>query len=203
MRRMIIVPLAGALLLGAAAPVAAGPNTSNASGSGRTLQGEWYTDQGYGAVYIFEESGNAFGDVFEESGTYVQCDPAVEESYGFQGTRVYGWANELTVDVGGRLSDASAAGLFDLTVETVDECVGSYDATQASVSVSVELTGAGPLASFRDRSSFKIPGSYNAHSTYKGKRREATGSVDLGSLGTRGFDWAMIAEYSWSDHSNG
>lgn len=203
MRRLMIVPLAGALLLGAAAPVAAGPNTSNTSGGGRTLQGEWYSDQGSGYVYLFEESGSPFGEVFEEDGTWVQCDPTDEDSFGFQGTRVQGWAENLTISVDKRLTRSSAVGDFDLAIETIDDCVGVYDVTYSSTTVSVDLTGSGPLASFRDRGSFKIPGSYNAHSTYKGKQRDATGSIDLGSMGPRDFGWAMMAEYTWSEHTNG
>jgi hypothetical protein len=203
MRKLMIVPLAGALLLGAAAPVAAGPNTSSSSGSGRTIQGEWYRENGYGAVYLFEETGGAYGELLVEDGEWVQCDPNDEDSFGFQGTRIQGWTEDVTLSLDTRLTSGSATADFDLAIETVDDCVGTYDVTDDSASVSIDVTGAGPLASVRDHSSFKIPGSYNAHSFYKGKQRDAVGSIDMGSLGSADFGWAVMVEYSYRDHANG
>jgi hypothetical protein len=56
---------------------------------------------------------------------------------------------------------------------------------------------------FRDSGSYKVPGEFNAHTRSRGKERPATGSIDLGSLGRRTFDYGIMAQYSWSDHSNG
>lgn len=204
MSRLLIIPLVGALVLATAAPVAAGPNTSNVSGSGRTIQGEWYGDSGYGSVYLFDESSGTYGEVFEESGTYSECATGPDgEIYGFQGTRIRGWANGLTISVDAKLSAGSAAGDFEVAVETVDECVGTYDVAFDTVSVTIDVTGTGSVATFRNSGSFKIPGEYNSHSRYRGKERPATGNIDLGSIGKRDFDWAMMASYSWSEHNNG
>ena len=204
MRKLMIIPLAGALVLAAAAPVAAGPNTSNLSGSGRTIQGEWYTDSGYGSVYLFDESTGTYGEIFEESGEYAACDGSDGDVYGFQGTRMQGWAQGLTIGVDAKLSAGTAAGDFEIAIETVDECIGSYDVAFDTATVTVDVTGTGSVATFRNSGTFKIPGEFNAHSRYRGKERPATGGIDLGSMGTRDFDWAIhAASYSWSEHSNG
>ncbi len=204
MGRFLIIPLVGALVLATAAPVAAAPNTSNLSGSGRTIQGEWYGDSGYGSVYLFDESNGTYGEIFEESGLYAECAAGPDgEVYGFQGTRIQGWANGLTINVDAKLNAGSAAGDFEIAIETVDECAGTYDVEFDTVSVMVDVTGTGSVAMFRNSGSFKIPGEYNAHSRYRGKERPADGAIDLGSLGTRDFDWATMASYSWSEHTNG
>jgi hypothetical protein len=203
MRRLMIIPLVGALVLAAAAPVAAGPNTSNTSGSGRTIQAEWYADSSHGSVYLFEESNGTYGELFDESGDYVQCDPSDEYDYRFQGTRIFGWGQDLTVDLDTKLRTGSASGDFEIVIETVDECAWSSEATFDVVHVVVDLVGTGPSATFRSSGSFKIPGDYNSHDRYRGTERAATGTVDLGSLGSRDVDWAMMASYSWSEHSNG
>ena len=201
MRRLMTIAMVGALGLATAAPVAAGPNTSNVSGSGRTIQGEWYGDSGYGAVYLFVESAGTYGEIYEESGEYAPCD-GPDGGYGFTGTRIQGWANGLTVTVDSKLSAGSAAGDFEIALETVDECAGSYDVAFDTVGVTVDVTGTGSVATFRNSGSFKIPGEYNAHSRYRGKERQATGAIDLGSMGTRDLGWAIMSSYSWSDHSN-
>jgi class 3 adenylate cyclase len=50
-----------------------------------------------------------------------------EGEYGFQGTRVNGWAYGVTVTFSSRLESAAASGTFELWIETVDECAGTYD----------------------------------------------------------------------------
>jgi hypothetical protein len=153
-------------------------------------------------VYLFDESSGTYGEVFEESGEYLPCD-GPDGAYGFQGTRIHGWANTLLISIDAKLSAGSATGDFEVAVETVDECVGTYDVAFDTVSVTVGVTGTGSVATFRNSGSFKIPGEYNSHSRYRGKERPATGSIELGSIGTRDFDWAMMASYSWTEHSNG
>ena len=200
MRRVMISAMVGALVLATAAPVAAGPNTNNLSGSGRTIQGEWYDESGYGSVYLFDESTGTYGEIFEESGEYVACDGSDGDVYGFRGTRIQGWAQGLKISVDAKLSTGVAAGDFEIATETVDECTGSYDVAFETASVTVDVTGTGSVATFRNSGSFKIPGEYNSHSRYRGKERPATGGIDLGSMGTRDFDWATMASYSWSEH---
>jgi hypothetical protein len=199
----MIIPLVGVLVVGAAAPVAAGPNTSNTSGSGRTIQAEWYGESGWGSVYLFEESNGTYGELFDETGDYVQCDPADEYDYRFRGTRIYGWAQGLSISLDTKLRTGSASGDFEVWIETVDECTWSSEGTSAQVHVRVDLTGTGSAATFRSSGSFKIPGDYNAHDRYRGTERAATGTVDLGSFGAREVDWALMATYSWSEHRNG
>ena len=46
MRKFMVVPMAGLLALGIAAPAAAAPNVSNTSGSGQSMYGEWASDGG-------------------------------------------------------------------------------------------------------------------------------------------------------------
>lgn len=202
MRRFMFIGMVGVLVLAFAAPVAAGPNTSNTSGSGRTIQGEWYSESGYGAVYLFEESSATYGEIYEESGAYLPCDGTDGDMYGFQGRRVQGWAQGLTIVLDPKLNAGTATGEFEIASETVDECVGSYDVAFETVSVTVDVTGTGPVAMFRNSGSFKIPGEYNSHSRYRGKERSAAGGIDLGAMGTRDFDWAIMASYSWTEHSN-
>jgi hypothetical protein len=204
MRKMMVLPLAAALLLAAAAPVAAAANTSNSSGSGSTIQGEWWTESGSGYLYLFEDSSGDYGEIYEESGQWVSCsaDPD-DENYGFQGTRTYGWAYDIELTLGSKLSSGSATADVELQVETVDECAGTYDVSFDASTVSVNVTGVGSVTMFRDSGSFKTPGAFNQHSRFRGKERQAEGQLDLGSLGTRDLGFAIMAEFSWSDHSNG
>ena len=206
MRKFSVLPLAGVLLLAAAAPVAAGPNTSNTSGSGRTIQGEWYDGSSYGYLMLLEESGGEYGELFEESGEWVLCASGPnpeDEVYGFVGTRVWGWTSDIDMALNSKLSSGTATAEFELGIESVDECSGTYETSFDTATVSVDVVGSGSLVMFRNSGSFKVPGDFNAHARYRGKERVATGNVDLGALGSREFGFAIIAEYSWSEHSNG
>jgi hypothetical protein len=206
MRKFLVLPLAGVLLLAAAAPVAAGPNTSNTSGSGQTIQGEWYDESSYGYLVLFEESGGEYGELFEESGEWVLCTSGPtpgDEVYGFIGQRVWGWAYDIEMSLGSKLSSATATAEFEIGIESVDECSGTYQTTFDTASVAVDVVGSGSLVMFRNSGSFKVPGDFNSHSRYRGKERVATGQVDLGALGSREFGFAIMAEYSWSEHANG
>lgn len=206
MRKFMVLPLAGVLVLAAAAPVAAGPNTSNTSGSGRTIQGEWYGETSYGFLVLFEESGGTYGELFEESGEWVLCAPAPtpeEEVYGFVGQRVWGWGHDVQLSLNSKLTAGTAAGEFEISIDTVNECTEAYESSFDTTTVSVDVVGDGSLAMFRESGSFQVPGEFNAHSRYRGKERLAAGTADLGSLGTREFGFAIMAEYSWSEHANG
>jgi hypothetical protein len=214
MRKFLVLPLAGLLLVAGAAPVAAGANTTNMSGGGRTIQGEWQGDGVYGYVVLFEEISGSnseygeYGEFIEETGEWVECaagavdDEDTGEYDGFVGTRVSGWSSDIDIVVDSKLTAGSATGTFEVAIETVDECNGEYDATMDTVTVSVDVTGDGSLVMFRDSGSYKVPSEFNAHSRSRGKERSAAGSIDLGSLGSRTFDYAVMAQYSWSDHSN-
>jgi hypothetical protein len=214
MRKFLVLPLAGLLLVAGAAPVAAGANTTNTSGGGRTIQGEWQGDGVYGYITLFEESSGSdsgyspYGEFMEETGEWVECaagavdDEDTGEYYGFVGTRVGGWSSDIDIVLDSKLTAGSATGTFDVAIETVDECNGVFDSTMHTVTVSVDVIGDGDLVMFRGSGSYKEPGAFNSHTNERGKERWAAGSVDLGSLGSRTFDHGIMAQYSWSNHSN-
>lgn len=221
MRRFMVVPLAGLLVLGAAAPVLAGPNVSNTSGSGKAIYGEWSGEGTYGYVFIGEESGyGGFGDIYQESGEYVECETAPappekgkpsaedttpgEEFYGFVGTRTYGYVFDLQVTLSRRLETGTATGSAELFTETVDECQGIYggEPVVEVVPINVSVTGIGSLASFRGTGSYKIPSEFNGHDNYRGTERQATGSVVAGSIDAT-LDWGYMSQVTWTQHTNG
>jgi hypothetical protein len=224
MRRFMVIPLAGLLVLGAAAPVLAGPNVSNTSGTGKTIYGEWSSEGTYGYVFLGEETGyGGFGDIYQESGEWVLCEPTTvagddkgtvtiedttppgEEFYGFVGTRTYGYAFDLEITLSRRLETGSATGSAELYTETVNECEGIYggDPVAEVVSINVNVTGVGSLASFRGSGSYKIPSEFNGHENYRGTERQATGSVVAGNVIDTSFDWAYMSQVTWSQHVNG
>ena len=67
----------------------------------------------------------------------------------------------------------------------------------------MSVTAAGPLASFRDHGSYKIPSQFNGHENYRGKERAAIGTVSAGSSIDATFSSAGMSVVTWSDHSNG
>jgi hypothetical protein len=216
----MVLPLAGLLALTIAAPVLAAPNVSNTSGSGKSIYGEWSSEGTYGYVFLGEETGyGGFGEIFQESGQYVECDGAVpppdkgavvpqdttpgDEFYGFVGTRTYGWATDLQITMSKRLETGTATGSAELYTETIDECAGIFggDGVSETVSLNVTATGVGPLASFKGSGSYKIPSEFNGHSSYKGIERQATGSVVAGPIDAT-FSFGYMNQVSWTDHVN-
>ena len=196
MGTFLIIPLVGALVLATAAPVAAAPNTSNLSGSGRTIEGEWYGDSGYGSVSC-STSRTARTANLEESGLYAECAAGPDgEVYGFQGTRIQGWANGLTINVDAKLNAGSAAGDFEIAIETVDECAGTYDLEFDTVSVMVDVTGTGSVAMFRNSGSPKIPASTTRTLAIAGRSArpmEPSTSAPLVPATSTGPPWPRIA----------
>lgn len=229
MRKLMVLSMAGVLALAVAGPVAAGPNVSNTSGSGETIYGEWSGDGTYGYVFLGEESGyGGFGEIYQESGGYVLCDPVVgaaagggtgggkgnpvaqdttpgDESYGFIGTRTWGYAYDVQIDFSRRLESGSASGSVELYTETVDECNGIYggDAVAEIGSIDVTVSGVGPLATFRGSGSYKIPSEFNGHQNYRGKERQAAGTVVAGDSIDATFDWSYMSQVTWTVHTNG
>jgi len=217
MRKLMVLPLAGLLALGVAGPVAAGPNVSNTSGSGETIYGDWSTDTGYGYVYLGEQSGyGGFGDIYQESGTWVECEPTEEDVpspkdtgpgdgyYGFVGTRTWGYAYDVKIDLSRRLDTGTATGTVELYTETVDECNGVYggDAVAEVGALDVAVTGVGPLATFKGSGSYKIPSEFNGHQNYRGKERQATGSVAAGGSIDAAFGFGYMSQVTWTEHIN-
>jgi hypothetical protein len=217
MRKLMVLPLAGLLALGMVGPVAAGPNVSNSSGTGETIYGEWSTDTGYGYVYLGEESGyGGFGDIYQESGTWVECEPAGDDVpspkdtgpgdgyYGFVGTRTWGYAYDVQVDFSRRLETGEATGTVELYTETVDECNGVYggDAMAEVGALDVTVIGVGPLGTFRGTGSYQIPSEFNGHQNYRGKERQATGSVLAAGSIDATFGFGYMSEVTWTEHQN-
>ena len=135
----------------------------------------------YGYVSVGKDSAyGGFAEIYQESGTWVECDtgaadpgkgtPTTQDTtggdYGFVGTRTWGYSEgDVTVDLSRRLDSGHATGTIELYTATVDECAGDYgdDAVSEVVTLDVSVTAAGPLASFRDHGSYKIPSQFNGH----------------------------------------
>lgn len=149
------------------------------------------------------------GDVYQESGEWVLCSGEIvvkdttpgEETYGFQGTRTWGYGYDIDITFSRRLETGSAVGNVELYTETVDECAGVHggDAVAEQGTLEVSLTGAGELASFKGRGSYQIP---SEHSSYRGKERAATGTVVAGSVIDRALDLAYMSQVTWTEHTN-
>lgn len=219
MRKLMAMPIAAILALAISAPVAAGPNVSNTSGGGDAAFGEWYGDGVYGYVYVGQEHGQpGWGDVYQERGEWVLCETAGgteseivvqdttpgDETYGFRGTRTWGYAYDVEIDFSGRLTAGSATGSVELYTETIDECAGVYggDATSEQGSLQMALTGEGSLATFRGFGSYQMPSEFNGHYNYRGKERRASGTLVAGSVIDAAFDWAYMSQYNWTEHIN-
>ena len=127
-----------------------------------------------------------------------------EGEYGFVGTRTYGYAYDVQIDLSRRLETGHATGSVELYTETVDECNGVYggDAVAETGSIEVTLAAAGPLGSFKGTGSYKIPSEFNGHQSYKGTERLASGSaVAAGSIDVT-FGYAYMSKVSWTEHIN-
>lgn len=221
MRKFMILPMAGILALTIAGPAMAGPNVSNTSGSGESIYGEWSGEGTYGYVFAGEESGyGGFVDIYQESGEWVLCPTAPvggnegtpaptdttpgDEYFGFVGTRTWGYGYDIQVDLSRRLETGTATGTVELYTETVNECEGIYggDAVAEVGSLSLSVTGVGPLASFRGSGSYKIPSEFNGHSNYRGSERQASGSIVAGSAIDATLGWGYMSKVTWTEHVN-
>jgi hypothetical protein len=220
MRRFTVFPLALVLAFVVAAPVAAGASVSNQSGTFDEAYGGWSsydeaTGTGtYGEIYVAQETGGpGFVEyLYEESGAYIDCatglpakgDVTTKDTtgdYGFKGTRTSGYG-DATLSLGRKLAGATARGTIYVETATVDDCAGVYDVAEGgNESLSLALTGSGPIASFKGTSSVKIPGVLKGHNSYSGDQRAASGSVDFGR-GSRAVD-GQIAHITWKDHCSG
>lgn len=219
MRRVFVVPLAGLLTLAVAGPALAGANVSNTSGQGETIYGEWFADGSYGYAYLGEQNGvGGFGEIYQESGEWILCEPTGEESgepepkdttpgeefYGFRGTRTFGWISELRIEFTRKLASGTAVGTAELTTELVDECAGTWDLVEGEIGeVRVAITGIGSAVSYRGSGSYQIPSEFNAHQNVRGTEREAIGTIVAGTTVDAAFDVAYASQVSWSEHSNG
>ncbi len=220
MRKFMVVPMAGLLALGIAAPAAAAPNVSNTSGTGQSVYGEWSSESGSGYVSVGIDSAyGSYAEIYQESGTWVECAPGDEPppdkgaiaydttpgegGYGFVGTRTSGYGSDIRLDLSRKLDSGRATGTIELYTETVDECNAVYDGGTSEVgALDLQLTGTGSVASFRDSQFYKLPSEFNGHATYRGRERQATGSLVAGSSIAVGLDFAYMSEVTWSEHVN-
>ena len=216
MRRFMILVMAGAVALGMAGPVSAGANVSNTSGSGQTIYGDWSSEDTYGSIYLGNDSTyGAFGDVYVETGQWVPCDgqapekgaavPADatpgDEYHGFVGTRTWGSADGLTIQISRRLETGTASGSIVLYTSTVDECNGVYgDPVESVGTLEVSVTGTGPIVSYRWTSHYKVPDQFSGHDNYRAKERAVSGSLVAGGQIDTEFTGYM-SQVTWSAHA--
>ena len=66
----------------------------------------------------------------------------------------------------------------------------------------LQVTGTGAVATFRDSQFYKLPSEFNGHATYRGRERQATGSLVAGGSIDVGLDSAYMSEVTWSEHAN-
>ena len=210
MRRLLALGLAGVLALAISAPVAAGANVSNSSGSATVAEAFWYADSidGYSFGYLsaWQETGSSTASLnyWTESGAWVDCTPGDpnDDFYGFQGSYSSGYGmGDLSVGKG--YGSASASGTIDLYGALIDDCAGTYEENfDTGIPVSLVMTATGPKIMYRGTGSFHVPSQFNSHSSYSSTTREAAGTVTIGSndpIATAG----AIGKVSWRDHYNG
>jgi hypothetical protein len=215
MRKLIVVPLAGLLVLGAVAPVFAGSNVSNSSGSVTIAQAGWDssdTDTGAyvsGYIAVVHEAGSTLttAEYQQFSERTVQCTGAntpndpTDDTYAPVDTFVYGYG-DATVAIGRSNASATAAGTLTMSSDTFDGCTGNDTYVDLpALPFTLGLTATSSTIRESGRGSFHIPGQFNNHSSYKAVYRQAEGTFAGGD--TRQSVYGQIGTFSWSDHSNG
>lgn len=214
MRRFMTIPLAGLLALTLAAPAMAGPNVGNFSGSVTIAQANWEAwddaSQTYTYGYIAvgqEQGGEAFADFSESSQQYVQCtgadtpDDKEDDTFGAVGSNVWGYGSP-SLAIGKNFGTATASGTLEASRETFNECTGEYGyEALPALAFSLDLTANSGTVKESSRGSFKLPGEYNSHSSYKATYRFAEGTFDAGDGAHEVY--GQIGKVSWMDHSNG
>jgi hypothetical protein len=216
MRKFMVVPLAGLLLVGAAAPVQAGPNVDNASGSSVIAQASWESfdeatgTYSYGYISVGRDSGNpgvrAQFEQYQEQ--YVQCtgtetpDDPTDDTYGAIVTFAGGWSDDASLTIARNNSSASASGTLSSYRDHFDDCTGEGTKEESSpIDFTLTLTATSDTIRESGRGSFHIPGEVNMHSSYKAVYRMAAGEF-VGPNGSQTIN-GMIGKVSWMDHGNG
>jgi hypothetical protein len=217
MRRFTVFPLALVLAFVVAAPAAAGATVRNQSGTFDVANGYWNSfDEASGTstngyVQIAQQDSETYFELYEESGSYVDCATGsagvtpkdTGGGYGFKGTQTFAKGGAPTVTFGRRLSGVTASGTSYIVTVAIDDCAGTYDlVSDGNENVALELIGTGPVTSFKDTSAIKIPAQLNGHASETGDYRAASGTVDFGR-GSRALLDAQIAHVTWRDHCNG
>ena len=175
----------------------------------------------YGYVSVGEDSEyGGFADIYQESGTWVECDPGAVEPgkdaattqdttpgdgyYGFVGTRTWGYGEGLTVDLSRRLDSGHATGSIELYTATVDECAGDYGDE-------ARLRGRHARRERdRDGSARELPRPWQLQAPVRVQRpRELPRQGACGERDGLGrpsidatFSYAGMSVFTWSDHSN-
>jgi hypothetical protein len=215
MRRFMVVPFIGVLLIVLAAPAAAGQTVYNSSGSVTLAEADWSSfdeasgasTYGYATAYRAQGESQAYLDFSQETDSWVMCsdggtpnDPS-DDVFGLVASFVYA-SGPARLDVSKSYSTAAADATLDLSVGSFDECSGTKDfTTTEGVAIAIDLSSTSPLVKTSDHGSFHVPSEFNGHSTYRSTYREAAGRVTIGA-NSIDADGAM-GKLSWSEHSNG
>jgi len=212
MRKLMAIPMAGIMALTLAASALAGPNVGNSSGTVTLAQASWDTydsdTKGYGSMVVGQEQGgDSFVEYGESSAEWVRCtgsdtpDDPDDDTFGTVGSNVWGYG-PATLAIGKNFGTATASGTIEAGRETFDECTDeyTYEALPA-LTFSLDLSATSGTVRESSRGSFKLPGEYNSHSSYKSIYRFAEGTIDLGAGAQEVY--GQIGTVSWKDHSNG
>ncbi|HEX5823987.1 MAG TPA: hypothetical protein VFY18_05935 [Candidatus Limnocylindrales bacterium] len=224
MRTFMVVPLAGLLVLGAAAPVLAAPNVGNFGGSATVAQGGWDSydeatetfESGYVVVARDSGSSETYAEYSQYTEVTVQCTGAdtpadeTDDTWASNSSFRYGYGT-ATLTIGKKGALATASGTLSVSEGTFDGCTGEEtyapkDTTggggeSVDVPFSLSLTATSGTIKESGRSSFKLPGQFNSHSSYKSTYRLAEGTFEAGN-GTQAVS-GQFGTVSWMDHSNG
>jgi hypothetical protein len=215
MRRFLAIPLASLLLAGATVPALAAPNVSNLGGSATIAQGGWdsYDEatgayaSGYVVVIRDASSPETYAEYSEYAERYVQCtgadtpDDSSDDAWGVVATFRYGYG-EASLDLSKRSGTATAAGTLHVSEGSVDECAGEKtEGDSGDVAFTLDLTATSGTIRESGRGSFKLPGEFNSHSSYKVTYRLAEGTFTAGAdaQAVQG----QFGTVAWMDHSNG
>lgn len=214
MRKLMAIPMAGIMALTLAASALAGPNVGNFSGSLTLAQAGWesYAEdkESYTSGYVLvgqEQGGDTFAEYSEFSAEWVQCtgtdtpDDPDDDTFGSIGSNVWGYG-PASLAIGKNFGTATASGTLETSRETFNECTGEYAyESLPAQAFSLDLTATSGTVKETSRGSFKLPGEYNSHSSYKAIYRFAEGTIDLGAGAQEVY--GQIGTVSWRDHSNG
>jgi hypothetical protein len=215
MRKLLVVPLAGLLVLGIAAPALAGPNTTNLSGSATIAQASWesYDDAtetyAYGYLVVVRESGSTapFAQYQQYTEQIVQCtgdatpDDPSDDTFAPKATFLDGFG-DATLAIGKSYSSAAASGNLAISSGGFDGCTGEKFYEEApGRAFTLDLTATSPTIRESGRGSFHVPGEFNNHSSYKATYRLADAAIT--GLDAPAVVSGQIGKVSWMDHTNG
>jgi hypothetical protein len=101
------------------------------------------------------------------------------------------------LDMNNSLRSGTASGTIDVTVETMDGCTGaSSSTTLEGVTVSLSVTGTGPLVAGTQWEGIHVPSERHERSWIGARAREGDASITVGD-DVRGSTWARLFANSW------